>query len=127
MSSYIWHLRFANTMIKIAEDELHKNKYVTINSILKAFEEIIDAYCALSNLHFHEDPTTGWKNRIEWIKDKSLYREWKKMIDLIDLFFKNKSDEYIIEIISIAKKNINNLEIYHNKINDKFCSTNTKL
>lgn len=114
-------------MIKIAEDELHKNKYVTINSILKAFEEIIDAYCALSNLHFHEDPITGWKNRIEWIKDKSLYLEWKKMIDLIDLFFKNKSDEYIIEIISIAKKNINNLEIYHNKINDKFCSTNTKL
>lgn len=115
MSSYIWHLKFANTMIKIAEDELPTNKYVTINSTLKAFEEIIDAYCALSNLHFHEDPVTGWKNRIEWLKDQNLYIEWKKMIDLINLFFKNKSDKYIIEIVSMAKKNIKNLENYYNK------------
>ncbi|HEX6294469.1 MAG TPA: hypothetical protein VFZ46_04890 [Nitrososphaeraceae archaeon] len=115
MSSYIWHLKFANTMIKIAEDELPTNKYVTINSTLKAFEEIIDAYCALSNLHFHEDPVTGWKNRIEWLKDQNLYIEWKKMIDLINLFFKNKSDKYIIEIVSIAKKNIKNLETCNNK------------
>lgn len=118
MSSYIWHLKFANTMIKIAEDELYTNKYVTINSTLKAFEEIIDAYCALSNLHFHEDPVTGWKNRIEWLKDKdkNLYMEWKKMIDLINLFFKNKYDKYIIEeIVSIAKKNIKNIENYYNK------------
>ena len=114
MSSYFWHLKFASTMIKIGEDEVHKNKYVTINSALKSFEEIIDAYCALSNLHFHEDPATGWKKRIEWIEDKSLYLEWKKMIDLINLFFKDKSDKYIIEIISITKKNIKNLEIYHN-------------
>ncbi|HSF00150.1 MAG TPA: hypothetical protein VLA48_04575 [Nitrososphaeraceae archaeon] len=115
MSSYFWHLKFASTMIKIAEDEVYKNKYVTINSALKAFEEIIDAYCALSNLHFHEDPATGWKNRIDWIKeDKNLYLEWKKMIDLINLFFKDKSDKYVIEIISIARKNIKNLEIYHN-------------
>ena len=115
MSSYIWHLKFANTMIKIAQDELYTNKYVTINSTLKAFEEIIDAYCALSNLHFHEDPVTGWKNRIEWLKDQNLYIEWKKMIDLINLFFKNKSDKYIIEIVSMAKKNIKNLENYYNK------------
>ena len=117
MSSYIWHLKFANTMIKIAEDELHTNKYVTINSTLKSFEEIIDAYCALSNLHFHENPATGWKNRIEWLKDKdkNLYIEWKKMIDLINLFFKNKSDKYIIEIVSMAKKNIKNLKNYYNK------------
>jgi hypothetical protein len=113
--SYIWHIKFADTMIKIAEDELYKNNYVTINSILKAFEEIIDAYCALSNLHFHEDPSTGWRNRIEWIKDKNLYSEWKKMIDLVDLFFKNRSYIYAKKVISIAKENLQILEFVHNK------------
>ena len=41
--------------MNIAEDELHKNNYVTINAALKSFEEIVDAYCALSGLHLHED------------------------------------------------------------------------
>ena len=103
-------------MIKIGEDELHKNNYVTINAALKSFEEIIDAYCALSGLHFHEDPSTGWKKRIVWIVEKSLlYEEWEKIFELIDLFFKNNNDKYIKEIISIIKKNKNNLEIYYNE------------
>lgn len=103
-------------MINIGEDELHKNNYVTINAALKSFEEIIDAYCALSGLHFHEDPSTGWKKRIVWMVEKSLlYEEWEKIVELIDLFFKNNNDKYIKEIISIIKKNINNLEIYYNE------------
>lgn len=103
-------------MIKIGEAELHKNNYVTINAALKSFEEIIDAYCALSGLHFHEDPSTGWKKRIVWIVEKSLlYEEWEKIFELIDLFFKNNNDKYIKEIISIIKKNKNNLEIYYNE------------
>jgi predicted MPP superfamily phosphohydrolase len=103
-------------MIKIGEAELHKNNYVTINAALKSFEEIIDAYCALSGLHFHEDPSTGWKKRIVWIVEKSLlYEEWEKILELIDLFFKNNNDKYIKEIISIIKKNKNNLEIYYNE------------
>jgi hypothetical protein len=99
--------------MNIAEDELHTNNYVTINASLKAFEEIIDAYCALCGLHFHEDPSTGWKKRMGWMVEKSLYDEWKKIFELIDLFFKNNNDKYIKEIISIIKKNINNLEIYY--------------
>jgi hypothetical protein len=103
-------------MIKIGEAELHKNNYVTINAALKSFEEIIDAYCALSGLHFHEDPSTGWKKRIVWMVEKSLlYEEWEKIFELIDLFFKNNNDKYIKEIISIIKKNKNNLEIYYNE------------
>ena len=89
MSSYLWHLKFASTMIKIGEAELHKNNYVTINAALKSFEEIVDAYCALSDLHFHEDPSTGWKKRIVWMVEKSLYEEWERIFELIDLFFKN--------------------------------------
>lgn len=115
MTSYIWHITFAKMMIEIAENELYKNSYVTINSILKAFEEIIDAYCALSNLHFHEDPSTGWKNRIEWIKDNNLYSEWKRILGLIDLFFITKSDVYVKELIFITKENLEILELYHNK------------
>lgn len=103
-------------MIKIGEDELYINNYVTIHSALKSFEEIVDAYCALSGLHFHEDPSTGWKKRIVWMVEKSLlYEEWEKIFELIDLFFKNNNDKYIKEIISIIKKNINNLEIYYNE------------
>ena len=103
-------------MIKIGEAELHKNNYVTINAALKSFEEIVDAYCALSGLHFHEDPSTGWKKRIVWIVEKSLLcEEWEKIFELIDLFFKNNNDKYIKEIISIIKKNKNNLEIYYNE------------
>ena len=90
--------------MKIAEDELHKNNYVTIHAALKSFEEIVDAYCALFGLHFHEDPSTGWKKRIVWMVEKSLYEEWEKIIELVDLFFKNNNDKYIKEIISIIKK-----------------------
>lgn len=103
-------------MIKIGEAELHINNYVTINTALKSFEEIVDAYCALSGLHFHEDPSTGWKKRIVWMVEKSLlYEEWEKIFELIYLFFKNNNDKYIKEIISTIKKNINNLEIYYNE------------
>ncbi|MGZ5471474.1 MAG: hypothetical protein ACXWE0_07355 [Nitrososphaeraceae archaeon] len=115
MSSYFWHLKFASTMINIAEAEIHKNNYVTINAALKSFEEIVDAYCALSGLHFHEDPSTGWKKRIGWMVERSLCDEWKKIIELVDLFFKNNNDKYIKEIISLIKKNIDNLEIYYSE------------
>ena len=82
-------------MIKIGEAELHINNYVTINTALKS---------------------TGWKKRIVWMVEKSLlYEEWEKIFDLIYLFFKNNNDKYIKEIISIIKKNINNLEIYYNE------------
>lgn len=92
-------------MIKIGEDELYINNYVTIHSALKSFEEIVDAYCALSGLHFHEDPSTGWKKRIVWMVEKSLlYEEWEKIFELIYLFFKNNNDKYIKEIISTIKK-----------------------
>jgi hypothetical protein len=101
--------------MNIAEDELHKNNYVTINAALKSFEEIVDAYCALYGLHFHEDPLTGWKKRIVWMVEKNLYEEWEKITELVDLFFKNNNDKYIKEITSIIKKNINNLEIYYNE------------
>jgi hypothetical protein len=103
-------------MIKIGEAELHINNYVSIHAALKSFEEIVDAYCALSDLHFHEDPSTGWKKRIVWMIEKSLlYEEWEKIFELIYLFFKNNNDKYVKEIISIIKKNINNLEIYYNE------------
>jgi hypothetical protein len=101
-------------MIKIGEGELHKNNYVTINAALISFEEIVDAYCALTRLHFHEDPSTAWKKRIVWMVEKSLlYKEWENIFELIDLFFKNNNDKYIKEIISVNNKNINNLEIYY--------------
>lgn len=114
MSSYIWHIKFAKVMTEIAEHELYKNNYVVINSVLKAFEEMIDAYCALSNLHFHEDPTTGWKNRIEWIKGKRLYYDWERIIYLINLYFKEKCEDHVEEVISIVKKNISIIELDHN-------------
>lgn len=105
-------------MVEIADDELDKNNYIAINSLLKAFEEIIDANSALFNLHFHEEPSIGWKNRIEWIKGKRLYYDWEKIINLINQFYQNKCEKYLEEIIFIVKKNICILELNHNKTND---------
>ncbi|MGD1835191.1 MAG: hypothetical protein ACPKQO_05670 [Nitrososphaeraceae archaeon] len=114
MSSCFWHLKSANVMLKIAQDELYNNDYVTINASLKALEEIIDAYCANHNIHFHDEPNTAWKNRIEWIEkneEKKLYNEFYEIMDLISFFFRTKDECYLEQTLSMIKRNINVLQI----------------
>jgi len=79
-----WHIRFALEMLNLAEKALAAGNYATVASaVLKAFEEIIDAYAAKQGLHFHDQyQNEGSEKRIDWIKQNNaeIFQEWNILL-----------------------------------------------
>lgn len=81
MPAFEWHLKFALQMAEMAEKESSRNAWVACHAVLRAFEEVIDAYCANEDLHFHDDyPIEAWEKRTKWLSSKTdLLDEWNRI------------------------------------------------
>lgn len=72
MASREGHARFAGWLLSLAQRSLESGDYgVTISAAVRGLEEVIDAYTAEENLHFHDDyPGEGWAKRQEWLRSR---------------------------------------------------------
>lgn len=79
-----WHIKFALEMLKLAEKALAAGSHASVASaVLRAFEEIIDAYAAKQGFHFHDEyPNEAAEKRIGWIEknNQEIFEKWKMLI-----------------------------------------------
>ena len=95
LSNLMWHMRLAYYMMCLAEDEKHKSAHVSAYAMLRAFEEIIDAYGSMEGIHFHTlYPQKAWKERIKWMKSNkskiNFIDEWNDLVLLYALISQKK-------------------------------------
>lgn len=82
MASREGHARFAGWLLSVAQRSLESGDYAAaISSAVRGLEEVIDAYAAEDDLHFHDDyPGAAWARRQEWLRsnrsefDEALHR-----------------------------------------------------
>jgi len=88
MSSYEWHMLMAKYMIDIAK----KSKPITsAYALLIAFEEIIDAYAAKEDKHFHEEYLAiAYNKRLEFMKEHKIINQWYELTNLCNLVVSGK-------------------------------------
>ncbi len=104
-----WHARFALQMLEIAGAQ--KNAWVACHAILRAFEEVIDAYCAQDGLHFHDDyPVEAWKKRTEWLHSSrpDLLEDWNRLLGLCAQVAAGQPDA-VLQMLVIARNRSSDL------------------
>lgn len=109
MSPPEWHIKFAAEMLEIADRSLAAKKYaVVVTAVLRAFEEIMDAYAAKdSGLHFHDDyPDVGPQGRINWVETNrpELFKSWQEFLRCIDPNYRDS--EKMHKMVSILRSEL---------------------
>jgi len=105
-----WHLKFAQQMVDLADRERnYKSPWVACHAILRAFEEIIDAYGAQEDLHFHDIyPNEAWLKRIGWIRSSKLdlLKDWNDLTSLCALILTGQSGNVISQMLDIVRNRL---------------------
>lgn len=108
-----WHLKFAQQMVELADRERNKSSWVACHVILRAFEEIIDAYSAEEGLHFHDIyPAEAWQERIRWMRDSKpdLLNEWNELTGLCVQIQAEQSYHVVPQMLDVVRNRLNMME-----------------
>ncbi len=112
MSDLIWHIKLAYFIMSIGEQEQKKcHIHTSAYAALRAFEEVIDAYCSIKDLHFHIlYQENAWKERTKLMEsDKSIINlmgDWNNMVSLYSLISLSNinSQKHLEKMIEIVKR-----------------------
>ncbi len=100
MSSYEWHMLMARCMMDIARCS---KPIAASYALMVAFEEIVDAYAAIEDKHFHEEYLAdAYNKRLEWMSEHNIIDRWYELTHLCNLVIKGRY-EYIEDIFKIVQ------------------------
>ncbi len=103
MSSYEWHTLMAKCMMDIARCS---KPIAASYALIVAFEEMVDAYAAIEDKHFHEEYLAdAYKKRLEWMNKHNIIDRWYELTHLCNLVVRGRY-ECIEDIFKIVQDSI---------------------